>query len=55
MSPGKDVQPDAAPEDVTGVPLFGTWRAVYAVVLGAFAVYVVALTWFAWHFTRVKP
>jgi hypothetical protein len=39
----------------TGLPLFRTWRAVYAVVLGAFVLYVILLTWFAMHFTQVKP
>ena len=37
------------PDDVTGLKLFRTWRAVYAVVLGLFALWVGLL----WLLTRI--
>jgi len=54
MSDGEDL-PIAPDEESTGVPLLRRWDAVYAVVLGAFIVCVVLLTWFTMHFTRVTP
>jgi hypothetical protein len=38
--------PDAAPPDTaTGLPRIGSWRTVYAIVLGIFLVWVALLTW----------
>ena len=51
----KDDLERAGEGEDTGVPLFRTWGAVYALVLGAFALSVVLLTWFTVHFTRVVP
>lgn len=42
------------PDDMTGLPLFKTWPAVYAFVLGAFLLMVVLLSVFTFYFTRVS-
>jgi hypothetical protein len=38
------------PEDEAPPPLFGSWRAAYAVVLGCLAVEVVLFAWVSWAY-----
>lgn len=45
------VNPDAAPDDDDIVPIFGTWRGIYAAVIGtAIAVLVLVALFSRWPF-----
>ena len=43
--------PEPSPDDGTGLPGLRSWRAVYAIVMVVFILYVVFLTWFGRAFS----